>query len=166
MSTECSLKIWSKKNWCFYESQNWQGSDYIRWDEEACDNVDEKDNPPQCKDPNFSIMDISEDMSDITNLYERSLVSPIWPKRWRIDKNWLRSSTAVNVSFWYGEKSFRQSMSLHPSNTLSTWWNSTTNSKSPVRQNCQLHCSHRHWLYRSVQPFPLLCPLLLRLAQV
>lgn len=64
----------SQQRYCFYESQSWEGSDYIRWDPFACENADPSDNPSECSDPEFSTSQISSDMMAITNLYSRNLV--------------------------------------------------------------------------------------------
>jgi hypothetical protein len=64
----------SEQKSCFYESQSWQGSNYIRWDEYACEHEDPADNPLECEEPNFSTAQISGDMMAITNLYSKDLV--------------------------------------------------------------------------------------------
>ncbi|EEA28852.1 hypothetical protein PMAA_036450 [Talaromyces marneffei ATCC 18224] len=61
----------SQDNWCFFESQTWQGSDYIRYDPAMCWN--DEDNPTICDDPDFDISSLTEDMMAITNLYNTSL---------------------------------------------------------------------------------------------
>ncbi|ETS77354.1 hypothetical protein PFICI_11228 [Pestalotiopsis fici W106-1] len=61
----------SHSNWCFFESQSWQGSDYIRWDPLLC--ADLEDLPPQCNDSTFDPDEISPDMSALTNLYDSKL---------------------------------------------------------------------------------------------
>lgn len=62
----------AKNNWCFFDSQTWQGSDYIRWDPGMCFDAPE-DQPAKCKDASFDIDEISSDMSAMTNLYDASL---------------------------------------------------------------------------------------------
>lgn len=66
----------SSSNWCFLESQTWQGSDYIRYDPTMCftDGDDNSTVAPQCDDPDFDIGDISDDMSALTNIYDKELV--------------------------------------------------------------------------------------------
>lgn len=61
----------SSSNWCFYESQDWQGSDYIRWDPGYCLQDPE---PEECNSGNFSVTDISPEMSAMKNLYDESLL--------------------------------------------------------------------------------------------
>lgn len=63
-------------NWCFPESQTWQGSDYIRWDPTMCfsDGDDDSVIAAQCADPNFDIGAITDDMAALTNIYDRELV--------------------------------------------------------------------------------------------
>ncbi|KUJ13268.1 carbohydrate-binding module family 18 protein [Mollisia scopiformis] len=74
----------SSQNWCFLESQEWQGSDFIRWDPDVCNNENPIDNPPQCNKPDFSPVDISPDMMSVTNLYDSSLYcSECFIKMWR-----------------------------------------------------------------------------------
>ena len=57
--------------------QRRSSSNYLsrfRWDQDACDNEDPKDNPTERKDPNLFTLDISPDMAAVTNLYDKSLV--------------------------------------------------------------------------------------------
>ncbi|KAJ2988999.1 hypothetical protein NUW58_g3691 [Xylaria curta] len=61
----------SDNNWCFMESQEWQGSDYIRWDPGMCFAFDEI--PDRCSDPEFDIDEISGSMASLTNVYDSSL---------------------------------------------------------------------------------------------
>ncbi|KAF2969309.1 hypothetical protein GQX73_g4254 [Xylaria multiplex] len=61
----------SDNRWCFLESQEWQGSDYIRWDPGMCFAYEEV--PAQCSDPGFDLDEINSDMSGLTNLYDSSL---------------------------------------------------------------------------------------------
>ncbi|KAF4634252.1 hypothetical protein G7Y89_g3857 [Cudoniella acicularis] len=61
----------SKNNWCLFESQNWVGSNYIRWEPTMC--FETNSTVPQCNDPTFDISHISDDMSSITNLYNKTL---------------------------------------------------------------------------------------------
>ncbi|KGO42419.1 hypothetical protein PEX1_056720 [Penicillium expansum] len=65
----------SSSNWCFLDSQTWQGSDYIRWDPTMCfTNGDDNSTVAlQCADPDFDIGDISDDMAALTNLYDKEL---------------------------------------------------------------------------------------------
>lgn len=66
----------SASNWCFPDSQTWQGSDYIRWDPAMCysDGDDDSVVAPECADPDFDVDAISDDMSALTNIYDRELV--------------------------------------------------------------------------------------------
>jgi hypothetical protein len=63
-------------DWCFLESQTWQGSDYIRWDPEMCfpDGNDTSTVASQCNDPDFDVSDISSEMAAVTNIYDKELV--------------------------------------------------------------------------------------------
>ncbi|KAJ5853015.1 hypothetical protein N7534_005558 [Penicillium rubens] len=61
----------SKFNWCFFDSQSWQGSDYIRYDSLMC--ADESDMPDICNDEDFDIQSITADMQAMTNLYNPSM---------------------------------------------------------------------------------------------
>ncbi|KAF8847581.1 carbohydrate-binding module family 18 protein [Acephala macrosclerotiorum] len=72
------------QNWCFLESQDWQGSDFLRWDPDVCNNEDPTDNPPQCNTTDSSPADISPDMMSVTRLYDSSLYcSECFIKMWR-----------------------------------------------------------------------------------
>ncbi|KAH8665152.1 hypothetical protein BGZ60DRAFT_470790 [Tricladium varicosporioides] len=76
----------SKNKWCFFDSQNWVGSNYIRWE-------------PTCNDPNFDISDISDEMSSLTNLYDKTLYcSECYLKllRQRMLDPWLAKSNFTN----------------------------------------------------------------------
>lgn len=66
----------SASNWCFVDSQTWQGSDYIRWDPAMCysDGDDDSTVAPQCADPDFDTDAISENMAGMTNIYDQELV--------------------------------------------------------------------------------------------
>lgn len=66
----------SSSNWCFVESQTWQGSDYIRWDPTMCfpDGDDNSTVASQCNDPDFDVDNISDEMSALTNIYSEKLV--------------------------------------------------------------------------------------------
>ncbi|KAL6230225.1 hypothetical protein BDW75DRAFT_234554 [Aspergillus navahoensis] len=55
-------------------SQEWQGSDYIRYSELACYNEGENEMPPECNDPWFSTAFITPEMKDVTRLYDKSLL--------------------------------------------------------------------------------------------
>ncbi|KAM0699779.1 hypothetical protein Q7P36_000415 [Cladosporium allicinum] len=61
----------SEFNWCFFDSQSWQGSDYIRYDSLMC--ADESDMPDICNDEDFDIQSITADMQAMTNLYNSSM---------------------------------------------------------------------------------------------
>ncbi|KAI0419484.1 carbohydrate-binding module family 18 protein [Xylaria grammica] len=61
----------SDGKWCFFDSQEWQGSDYIRYDPGMCFAYDEI--PDQCNDPSFDLDEITADMSSLTNIYDSSL---------------------------------------------------------------------------------------------
>ncbi|KAE8326141.1 hypothetical protein BDV39DRAFT_216108 [Aspergillus sergii] len=74
----------SSSDWCFVNSQRWQGSDYIRWDPEVCYYEYEGGAPPECLDPDFSTTQMTKDMMDVTNLYEKDLLcSECFIKMWR-----------------------------------------------------------------------------------
>ncbi|CZR68554.1 uncharacterized protein PAC_18453 [Phialocephala subalpina] len=74
----------SSQNWCFLESQDWEGSDFVRWDPDVCNNDDPIDNPPQCNDTDFSPASISPDMMSVTRLYDSDLYcSECFIKLWR-----------------------------------------------------------------------------------
>ncbi|KAL4801183.1 hypothetical protein BDV18DRAFT_149844 [Aspergillus unguis] len=74
----------SASNWCYAESREWQGSDYIRYSPWACLNEDESAMPPECNDPGFSTALITPDMKDITRLYDKELLcSECFMKIWR-----------------------------------------------------------------------------------
>ncbi|KAL4941851.1 hypothetical protein BDV06DRAFT_212346 [Aspergillus oleicola] len=74
----------SSLKWCYLESQEWQGSDYIRYSEWACYNEDEDAMPPECNDPYFSTAFITPEMKDVTRLYDKSLLcSECFVKLWR-----------------------------------------------------------------------------------
>ena len=66
----------SASNWCFLDSQTWQGSDYIRYDPTMCfSNGDDNSTvAPQCADPDFDVNDITSDMAAMTNIYDPELV--------------------------------------------------------------------------------------------
>ncbi len=65
----------SEDNWCFLESQAWDGSDYIRWDPTMCFPDDDDDSwvAPECADPGFNLDTITDDMAKMTNLYSEEL---------------------------------------------------------------------------------------------
>ncbi|CAI7594905.1 unnamed protein product [Penicillium glandicola] len=65
----------TSSNWCFVESQTWQGSDYIRWDPTMCfpDGDDNSTVPSQCDDPDFDVSDIDDEMAALTNIYDEEL---------------------------------------------------------------------------------------------
>ncbi|KAL4902739.1 hypothetical protein BDW74DRAFT_169329 [Aspergillus multicolor] len=74
----------SASKWCYLESQEWQGSDYIRYSELACYNEDKDEMPPECNDPWFSTAFITPEMNDITRLYDKSLLcSECFVQIWR-----------------------------------------------------------------------------------
>lgn len=68
----CIANESSNNDWCFFKSQHWAGSDYVRWDPIVCasDPV-----PDLCKNATFSIDDVSDSMREMTRLYDSSLVS-------------------------------------------------------------------------------------------
>lgn len=71
----------SEDNWCFLESQEWTGSDYIRWEPTMCDpnNEDEEDwVAPECLDPDFDLDSLDSDMTSLNNLYDEELVCLFW----------------------------------------------------------------------------------------
>lgn len=60
----------SSDNWCYLESETWQGSNYITWNADTC----YSDDPPvECSDPSWTPANISASMSAVTNLYNSSL---------------------------------------------------------------------------------------------
>ncbi|PLB55789.1 hypothetical protein P170DRAFT_347218 [Aspergillus steynii IBT 23096] len=61
----------SESNWCFFDSQSWDGSDYMRYDSLMC--ADETDMPEICNEDNFDIDSITADMKAMTNLYNSSM---------------------------------------------------------------------------------------------
>ncbi|KAK4187553.1 chitin binding domain and peptidoglycan binding domain-containing protein [Podospora australis] len=64
----------TQSNWCFFDSQNWQGSDYVRWDPTMCWG-DEDSNfsvPAECSNPDFDPDQIDDNMAAMTNLYQPS----------------------------------------------------------------------------------------------
>lgn len=65
----------SASNWCFLDSQTWQGSDYIRYDPAMCfSNGDDNSTVAlQCADPDFDVNDITSDMAAMTNIYDPEL---------------------------------------------------------------------------------------------
>lgn len=66
----------SASNWCFMESQSWQGSDYIRYDPTMCfsDGDDNSTIAAECADDDFDLDTITANMSAMTNLYDSNLV--------------------------------------------------------------------------------------------
>lgn len=62
----------SQANWCFFESQTWQGSDYIRYDPTMCWNG--VDNPAICNETDFQIGQITPEMEAMTSLYNSTFV--------------------------------------------------------------------------------------------
>ncbi|KAL5041073.1 hypothetical protein BDW71DRAFT_201664 [Aspergillus fruticulosus] len=74
----------TSSNWCYLESQEWQGSDYIRYSPAACDNEDEDAMPAECNDPGFSTTFITAEMKDVTHIYDKSLLcSECFIQMWR-----------------------------------------------------------------------------------
>ncbi|RAK98437.1 carbohydrate-binding module family 18 protein [Aspergillus ibericus CBS 121593] len=74
----------SSSDWCFLQSQTWQGADYIRYSPEACDNADEADNPEHCYDPTWTPQNFTAEMKMITNMYNQSTVcDECFIKMWR-----------------------------------------------------------------------------------
>ncbi|RDW92669.1 hypothetical protein BP5796_02063 [Coleophoma crateriformis] len=60
----------SSDNWCYLESETWQGSDYITWNADTC----YSDNPPvECQDSTWTPANVSASMSSVVNLYNSSL---------------------------------------------------------------------------------------------
>ena len=76
----------SASNWCFLESQTWQGSDYIRYDPTMCfsDGDDNSTLAPQCADMDFDVDVVTDEMAALTNLYGQELVCE--PLRLRPEK--------------------------------------------------------------------------------
>ncbi|KAL4863623.1 hypothetical protein BDV12DRAFT_177236 [Aspergillus spectabilis] len=69
---------------CFLQSQEWQGSDYIRWIPLTCYNRITENILLECDDPNFTTDLISPGMKDITKLYDAELLcSECFVKIWR-----------------------------------------------------------------------------------
>jgi hypothetical protein len=66
----------SESNWCFVDSQSWQGSHYIRYDPDMCfSNGDDNSTvAPECSDPDFALDTITDDMAALTNIYHSDLV--------------------------------------------------------------------------------------------
>jgi hypothetical protein len=66
----------SASNWCFLDSQTWQGSDYIRYDPIMCfSNGDDNSTvAPQCADPDFDLDVVTDEMAALTNIYDKELV--------------------------------------------------------------------------------------------
>lgn len=66
----------TESNWCFVDSQKWQGSDYIRYDPVMCfpNGDDNTTMAPECEDPDFDVDIISDEMAALTNLYGGDLV--------------------------------------------------------------------------------------------
>lgn len=66
----------SASNWCFLESQTWQGSDYIRYDPTMCfgNGDDNSTVAPQCADPDFDESAITDEMAALVNIYGKELV--------------------------------------------------------------------------------------------
>ncbi|KAJ6018171.1 hypothetical protein N7451_001550 [Penicillium sp. IBT 35674x] len=60
----------SQSNWCFFDSQDWQGSYYIRYDATMCS--DESDMPAICNETDFDISSMTAEMQEMTNLYNSS----------------------------------------------------------------------------------------------
>ncbi|RAK80817.1 carbohydrate-binding module family 18 protein [Aspergillus fijiensis CBS 313.89] len=74
----------SSSDWCYLESQTWQGADYIRYSPDACDNADAADNPAYCEDPTWTSQNMTTDMMKITKMYNESTVcSECFIKMWR-----------------------------------------------------------------------------------
>ncbi|RAH80511.1 carbohydrate-binding module family 18 protein [Aspergillus japonicus CBS 114.51] len=74
----------SSSDWCYLESQKWQGADYIRYEGNACENADAADNPAHCLDPTWSTRNFTSEMKMITNMYDQSTVcSECFVKMWR-----------------------------------------------------------------------------------
>ncbi|KAK9418922.1 putative LysM domain-containing protein [Seiridium unicorne] len=65
----------SASNWCFLESQTWQGSDYIRYDPTMCfSNGDDNSTiAPECTDPDFDLNVVTDQMQAMTNIYKKDL---------------------------------------------------------------------------------------------
>lgn len=64
----------SQRNFCFYQSQSWAGSDYQRWDPYVCHNADAANNPVECQQTDFDPDVVTPDMMSVTNLYSSNLV--------------------------------------------------------------------------------------------
>jgi hypothetical protein len=66
----------SDSNWCFVDSQKWQGSDYIRYDPVMCypNGDDNSTVAPECDDPEFDVDVITDEMAALTNIYDGELV--------------------------------------------------------------------------------------------
>ncbi|KAE8373377.1 hypothetical protein BDV26DRAFT_296977 [Aspergillus bertholletiae] len=78
------LPTFSSSNWCFVDSQTWKGSDYMRWDPGMCYYAYEGDTPAECLDPDFTTTQMTKDMMDVIQLYEKGLLcSECFLKMWR-----------------------------------------------------------------------------------
>ncbi|ORY13820.1 hypothetical protein BCR34DRAFT_534999 [Clohesyomyces aquaticus] len=61
----------SANDWCFLKSQEWTGSDYVRYDPAMC----LADNPPDiCNSEDFEVDQINPNLQSITGLYSSSLL--------------------------------------------------------------------------------------------
>jgi hypothetical protein len=92
----------SASNWCFVDSQEWQGSDYIRYDPVMCfaNGDDNSTVAPECDDPDFDVDIITDEMAALTNIYDGELVrEPLLITNLNGERtNTLTPSTAVNAS--------------------------------------------------------------------
>ncbi|KAF2794926.1 carbohydrate-binding module family 18 protein [Melanomma pulvis-pyrius CBS 109.77] len=71
----------SAKDWCFLESQEWSGSDYVRYDPEMCLY---DDSPEICNQEDFDVDVIDPSLQQITGLYASSLYyNECFLKVWR-----------------------------------------------------------------------------------
>ncbi|KUL81901.1 hypothetical protein ZTR_09536 [Talaromyces verruculosus] len=59
---------------CMIESQNWQGSDVIRWDRDSCNTGNATYDNPACFDGNFTLSEITPAQELLSNLYNQSML--------------------------------------------------------------------------------------------
>lgn len=66
----------TEDNWCFLESQEWTGSDFIRWDPTMCSPSDDDDDfvAPECYHEGFDLDSLDSEMMSLNNMYDEELV--------------------------------------------------------------------------------------------
>ncbi|KAL2827355.1 hypothetical protein BDW59DRAFT_171377 [Aspergillus cavernicola] len=118
----------SSSNWCYLQSFEWQGSDYVRYDMHACYNANEDEMPAECNNPDFSTDLITPEMKDITRLYDKDLLcSECFVKIWRhrLMSSSLPKSDHTDLPAW----TYTSTLLLRPTTTTPT---STTTDPSPT----------------------------------